>query len=488
MGLLASASRAVAALLLAAASSSGVAGEPPRSPHLAASNWPTFHRGPHAQASTPLPALAGGIGDVQTSANAPGGTSPWTVLGPVQADGWQPAWGSTRRGVVKHLLRGDTLRQVAFLPLPRRQLDFDWNLMVLADGKVLTTIKRDNALVLVGDAVQGCADCGLAVARRIELPFALGRMTGQFQVGYDGTLFVLMDGNRMAAVEMASGRVLDVASVGFGADDVSFHNAFPVDEAGRIYLASQAGVTALDWDGARLRPSWSAPYDFRGPGCADTGGGRFREILRVARGLPCTGTGTTPTLLGTQADGVVVLVDGHSPQNRLVAFWRGEIPAEWPGLPGLDRRVAGVLALPHSTPDGDGFTAENSPAAWGNAVFIAQWAGFSPDCDAPRGVQRVDWDPAAQALVLRWANPDVHFNGIPTVSAGSGVVLGSGIGDGCGYHYRALDIDTGRIVLDHPLGDTGDYLDQGNQHTIADDGSVLFAAKEGLVRVSPPRR
>jgi hypothetical protein len=411
---------------------------------------------------------------VQTSENARGGTSPWTVLGPVARDGRQAAWGSTRTGVVKHAFRGDRLDQLAYLELNRRAWDFDWNLMVLADGTALTTSRSENAFLIVGDRDRACMDCGIELKRRIAVPASVGQITIQFQIGFDGTLFSLLEDNRMAAIDLVSGTVRDVATIGLDADDVSFHNAFPADETGRVFLASQARMTALDWDGRRLRTAWSSAYDFRGPGCPRRATGRLREALRVMRGLPCTGTGTTPTLIGDPETGVVVLVDGHAPRNRLVAFWRDRIPADWTGIAGEDRRVAAILALPYSTPEGDGFTAENSPAAWGNAVFIAQWAGFRPACDAPRGVQRVDWMAEDRALVLRWANPEVHFNGVPTVAAGNRSVIGAGLGADCSYRYRALDID-------------GRFLDQGNQHAVADDGSVLYAAQEGLVRVAPPR-
>lgn len=138
----------------------------------------------------------------------------------------------------------------------------------------------------------------------------------------------------------------------------------------------------------------------RGPGCEGVSPLRTRreEILAVARGEPCTGTGTTPTLIGSPEGGVFVIVDGHAPKNNLVAFWRNEPPTDWQALPDpynpgafLDRRIAGLLPLPLSTPEGDGFTTQNSPAVFGYAAIIAQWAGFNPGFEAPKGVQRVDW-------------------------------------------------------------------------------------------------
>lgn len=467
-----------------------VRGEPPVNPALAESTWPIYHRNSYAQASGALPAL--GPQDrisAQFLPSAPGGTSPWTVLLPVYADGRQATIGSTRQGIVKHVIDGARMTQSSYLPLPRKRFGFDWNLAILRDGSIITTASQENAFYLVGDREANCPDCPLAVKRRIVVPREVGEITVQFTIAYDGTLIALLDKNRVAAISLATGAVLAVLHLPIASNDVSFHNAFPVDETGRIFLASQAAVTAIDWRDNTLRVAWSAPYDFRGPGCEGRNNmSRLREAIAVATGQKCTGTGTTPTLIGDAKNGVVVLVDGHAPQNRLVAFWRDEIPANAPGVPGLDRRVASVAALPYSTPEGAGFTAENSPAAVGSSIFVAQWAGFSPRCDAPRGVQRVDWLPDQQKLSLIWANPNAHFNGVPTASSTTGLVYGAGYaGSHCDFRYRGLDIATGEIRMDTTLADSRDFVDQGNQHTIAADGSILYATANGVVRLSKMR-
>jgi hypothetical protein len=459
--------------------------EPPVNPALADSSWPIFHRNSYAQASghfdtlTPRDRI-----DVQFASSAPGGASPWTVLLPPYSGSRQAAIGSTRLGVVKHVFDAQQFTRVSYLPLPRQRFNFDWNLAALRDGTIVTTVRQENGFYLIGDSAPDCADCPLVVKRKVVVPVEVGKITVQFTIAYDGTLLSLLEGNRLAAISLASGAVLSVVDLPIVTDDVSYHNAFPIDETGRLFLASQTALTAIDWRGGALRVAWSAPYDFRGPGCEGRrGGSALHEAIAVATGQKCTGTGTTPTLIGNAKDGVVVLVDGHAPQNRLVAFWRDEIPVSASALPGLDRRVASVLALPLSTPERGGFTAENSPAAIGNSIFVAQWAGFFPRCDAPRGVQRVDWVPTQSALALVWANPDAHFNGVPSASSLTNLVYGAGLGDGCEYRYRGLDIATGAIALDLPLPQSRDYLDQGNQHAIATDGSILYASASGLVRL-----
>jgi len=473
------------AILFAGASADAMAQTVPDNQFLADSTWPLFHRNGYAQASGDLESLRAGdrIG-FQRLDNPEGGTAPWTVFPAPYADGSQAVISNTQYGVVKWLIGGPGMEEISYLELPRGRWDFDWNVAAFANGEIAVTSISRNAIYLLKDESPDCPRCELVISRTIEVPRSVGRLTIHFTVSYDGHILILMEDNKIAAISPASGDVVAVHSLGEGGSGYSYHNAFASDETGRIFISSQQGVTALDWDGHFFRTAWEAAYDFRGPGCREPRrASRLRERLRTIRGRTCTGTGTTPTLIGTAENGLVVMTDGHSPQNNLVAFWRGDVPSDWQGIPGQDRRLAGRIALPLSTPEGEGHTAENSPSALGNAIFIAQWAGFNPDCTPPKGVQRVDWNPSARQLELVWANPDVHFNGIPTASSRTGVVYGMGRSNGCTYAYRGLDIDTGALRLDVPLGEDDGFTDQGNQQAIANDGSIVVGVRKGTLRL-----
>ena len=477
--------RILFSLMAACLSATAFGEEPPANPYLAESSWPLFHRNNYAQASgsfnAPEPQDAISF---QRIDNPEGGTSPWTVLDAPYSDGTQAAFSSTQQGVVKWLIDGKRFEQISYTPLPRGRWDFDWYVTVLRTGEIVTTNIDENALYLLRDERPDCPRCELIVDRVIKVPRSIGELTIHFSISYDGHIIILMEENKIAAISPKSGEVVAVGSLGAEQSAYSYHNAFAIDETNRIYVSSQQGVVALDWTGSSFALAWRANYDFRGPGCREPRrNSRLRERLRAVRGKNCTGTGTTATLIGEPDHGVVVMVDGHAPQNNLVAFWRGEIPGDWPGLPGQDRRLAGRIALPLSTPDGEGHTAENSPAVLGNSVFVAQWAGFNPDCTPPKGVQRIDWVPDARRFELVWANPDVHFNGIPTASSASGLVYGTGRGDGCTYHYRGLDLSNGALRFDIAMpGDDG-YTDQGNQQTVASDGSIIVGVRKGTLRI-----
>lgn len=463
-------------------------------PRLAASTWPVYHGDLGATASSRTRG-PGVVRQVQTvdaltarRLRRPW-VSPWALMAEPYADGSQAVITTPNDGVAKYLIHGDRFEAVDFLDLDRRDRDFDWGIVLLAGHLGVVTERKHNRFVVFGDARPGPRS-PLEVKARIPIDERrYGALTAHHSLAPSGHLIALTSADRLIAVDLRRGAVVASFDLPTGGG-FSYHNSFPIDERGRIFLSTQAQMIAVDWDGRRFQTAWTAAYDMRGPGCEGTppAQSRLRERLAVMRGRPCTGTGTTPTILGAR-DGVVVIVDGHAPRNNLVAFWQSAPPPGWRpverGGRRLDRQVAGVLALPYSTPQGDGFTAENSPAALGNGVVIAQWAGFRPARDAPRGVQRVDWNPRRRALELAWAAPDVHFNGVPTIACDRGRSCQTyGMGwDRDAYAYTSLDFETGAVTGRVRMAPDRAVLDQGNGHAVAEDGSIVYSGRYSVVRV-----
>jgi hypothetical protein len=474
------------------ASHAAPAEQAPSNPALGRGGWSVYHRNNYAQASSPGRGPEPGDGiDVQVL-RTPGDVSPWTVLSAARGDGAQLAWGSSRWGVWKALLDGPRFTLAAAMPLDRGRFDFDYGIVVLADDSVLVSVQKHNEFLQIAGARDDDLRSPLVVRRRWKVPEAVGRLSTHFSLAWDGRIVFLTREGRVGALDRDSGETTSF-ELRDEQGDFGTHNSFPLDESGGVYVASQQAVTRVDWNGREFKRRWLAPIDLRGPGCPRESRGRFREVLAVARGDTCTGSGTTPTLLGTPDSGVVVLVDGWSPANRMIALWRGEPPADWPGLPGHDRQIAAILPLPLSTPDGAGFSMENSPAAWCDGIVCAQWNGLSPSCDPVPGVQKLRWDAARRELTLAWSNAAVAINGVLTIAAGSRLVYGSGRsrnGTGnarndCQYRYRGLDWDSGHVMLDVPLGDDRRFTDQGNQNTLAADRSIVYGSTGGLVRIRP---
>lgn len=480
--------------------SASQAAGPPIHRHLAPSSWPIYHANTYATASVLSTAVADptafeAVDNLTHRRFMKGQVSPWTVLRPPGADGRQAILTTPVNGIAKYDIEDGHLKGADFLRLERKWTDFDWGLLLLADGSALVTEKMHNRFAVVGDRDNDPAS-PLDVRRRLPVDRErYGSLTSHFTMAFDGAVIALTDKPSLIAVRPQDGRVLaDLPMPGDGG--AVFHNSFPIDENGRAYLVGQRAMTAVDWDGRAFKTAWVAPYNMRGPGFegAREDRPRLAEAVAVARGLPGTGSGTTPTLIGPPKSGLAVVVDGHSPRNHLVAFWRGDIPENWAPLPDpgkagstLDRRVAGVLALPFCTPEGDGYSCENSPAALGHALIVAQWAGFAPGPRPPKGVQRVDWNPVERRLELVWTNPDVHLNGVPTIGRGpeSPCVFGMGR-EGADYVYSILDFRNGKRVRRIDLGPSDDVLDQGNSHVIAADGSIIYAGRGKLVRLYRP--
>ncbi len=463
---------------------------------LAETSWPIFHANTRATASSE----AVGPGEIRHVSSIPSQTarrlrrpyvSPWTVVGKPYADGSQPIYTTPNDGVAKYLLRGQELVAIDFLELDRRAVDFDWGILLLNNRLGVVTERRRNRFAVFGE-VDDSPESPVEVEFRIPIDARQhGKLTAHFTLAFDGTLIALTDSNRLIAVNLSSRQVVSAFDLPDNSG-TSFHNSFPIDDQGRVFLATQKSMLAIDWDGAQFQVAWQAPYDMRGPGCDETKEKqrRWREAMAVARGATCTGSGTTPTIVGDRESGVVIVVDGHAPNNNLVAFWQGVPPADWRPLSDanaasatLSAQIAGVLALPYSTPEGNGFTTENSPAARNNSIVVAQWAGFRPAESSPRGLQRVDWKPNARRLELVWANPNVHINGVPTIACQNDRdcrIYGMGRYHD-GYQYRAIDLTSGETTSSVNLGLDKAVLDQGNNHAIAASGELVYSGRERMV-------
>ena len=461
----------------------------PPNPALADSPWPIFHRTPYAQASTPLRGPEPGDPVAVQYLRTPNArVSPWSLLSEAYPDGSRAVWGATSTHVFKALLDGPAFEMVDDVRIDRTPLEVHWNAILLRGNRMLVPDRDQRRLLLYQDERPGDPRSPIRLVREIPVPESVPGKPSGLTVAFDGHVVFQTDAGHIVALSPDFERfaAADLRDFGFSEDDFSVHNAYSQDGLGGFCIVSAQAMTKLVWDGSRFSLGWRAPYDFRGPGCEGGSPGGVREVLRTFRGQPCTGSGTTPTLLGTDGDRLVVVVDGHQPQNHLVAFWRDGVPSDWAGLPGQDRRVAAVTALPFATPDGEGFTTENSPTAWGYDVAVAQWGGLTPDCSPPSGVQKLRWNPAARTLDVVWANGGLHINSVMTYSEGSGLVYGSGRDPAtCGYTFYGVDWQTGEVRLRVPMGEGGRFLDQGNQNTLSDDRSIVVGTEDGIVRLYP---
>ena len=230
-------------------------------------------------------------------------------------------------------------------------------------------------------------------------------------------------------------------------------NNLAIDEHGGIFVVSSGAMYRFDWTGSELSLAWRASYEAEGS----------TSPIRLG-----PGSGSTPSLMGTALDDdrFVVITDGQELMH-LVLMWADEIPADWQALPGKDPRIACEIPIRFGDADATSSVSEQSVLVRGHAAvvvnnlvsdptivdsfaalqnIITALESGQPD-KAPRGIERVDWDPEARSCASVWANPELSVpNGIPTMSSATGLIYAIGKRDGA-WGVEGIDFATGSSRL-----------------------------------------
>jgi len=349
---------------------------------------------------------------------------------------------------------------------------------------------RTNFVSFFGDSVEGDRSSSIELKKRIFLPPEAfcndDDVIAGMSLTYDGhlvfatelgNLFVIpadADPDDLGEVPVVSTNQNCATADPTDLEIVS--NSIAVDEAGGIYLLTSAAMYRFNWDGTTLKMAWRAAYD-----SAD-------DVPSPIRLGP--GSGSTPSLMGTQADDdhFVVITDGQALMN-LVLFWRDEVPADWePIAPGKDPRIACEIPVDFGTGATEAISEQSvavrgysaivvndlltnptinppsmSPLAAAAQNLVSALEGGIPE-KAPFGLERIDWDPETRTCSTVWDNPEISVpNGIPSISEASGLVYGAGQRDGQ-WGLEGLDFATGesRVWVEAGPGtcpmDSGDLL------------------------------
>jgi hypothetical protein len=363
-----------------------------------------------------------------------------------------------------------------------------------ADGRILFSEGR-NRLVAYGNAPPGGMEAPVARLGAFEIPAdqlsdPAERLYGLMLTYDNHVAFVTthgLVGVVGADLNPASARFLRLSGEGVS-------NSIAVDETGGVYVVTDHAMHRVQWTGERLSldpadGAWTAAYD--------TGGSQ--SDIRLGGG-----SGSTPTLMGGPGDPdqLVVITDGAQRMN-LVAFWRSAIPEDWAGLPGQDRRVAGVFPVTFGDPSRDSIQSEQSVLVSGYGAFVVNntlesTPAPTPTANvflsglpgvAPHGAERFEWDPEANAWRSVWARTDVSFpNTIPFMSAPSRMVYGVGARPDGDWTLLGLDWDTGATRIDFGLGRSIRWNTTYMPTTIFPDGAIVFGSAFGVVRIAPDGR
>ena len=327
---------------------------------------------------------------------------------------------------------------------------------------------RAQALEVYGDAVPGDRLSDIALLKRLVLPPAALCGDDDTIVGiamtYDGRVaFATSNGvvgiaprePDLLTAESLRVTNLNGSACGTDAELETISNSIAADEDDGLYVVTSDAQYRFDTGpasaGGTLPVVWRGEYELG----EDGGGARLGA-----------GSGSTPSLMGTDDgdDRFVVITDGQELMH-VTFFWRDEIPSDWqPIAPGKDRRIACEVPVTFGDPDAQESLSEQSVLVRGNATvvvnnelfFDAAFAPLPPELrpfsilsaqvpgNAPQGVERIDWDPATRTCGSVWANPDVSIpNGIPSMSAETGLFYGIGLKDGTTWGLQALDFETG---------------------------------------------
>jgi hypothetical protein len=448
--------------------------DPPANPFIAQSPWPIMHRNSFAQQSTCLQAPQAGDSLSVRFCRAPlGRISTWLYYTEKYANGKRAILGSSATHLFKAVDDSLGLRVIDSLRIDFNVLDYSWNHLLLRDRIWISYDYDDNGQVnkVFKLTDQDTTDLysPIIAIDTITLPASVQGKVSLLNVTQDGWIAFNTTGGTFGVIKPDFTQVITL-NLPLTAGEISYHNNFPVDADNSIFVVTTKKMIKLRWDNPNLSIEWTAPYDFVGNGPTAT----------LARG-----SGTTPTLVGwgNGNDKLVVVADGHSP-NNMVVFWRNEVPANWTPLAGQDARVAGIVNLTGFQNLDNGLqSVENSVCVNGYDMAVAQFNGFSYDCINAKGVIKCRWDTLTNTLSKVWNNTNVNFNNALTYSRQSNLVYGNGKETDCNNYFYGLDWNTGDVAIRKLLGPSDDFTDPGCNISINDDSTLVEPTGKGFIQI-----
>jgi len=240
-------------------------------------------------------------------------------------------------------------------------------------------------------------------------------------------------------------------------------NSFAVGEDGGVYIATIAALYRFDADATGAPAvSWREVYANSGihkPGQVDAG------------------TGTTPTLMGSQ---YVSITDNADPMD-VVVYRR-------------DRAFSGtrlVCSVPVFSAGAS--DTENSLIGTDRAMVVENNYGYTDPTvtengksTAP-GIWRVDIDPDGRGCHVVWCSNERSPTVVPKLSLANGLVYAytkDPTSDGSDpWYLTAIDFDTGRTVNKRLAGNGLGYNNNYAPISVGPDGSAYVGALGGLIEL-----
>ena len=486
--------------------------EPPVNPWLADSPWPMTHRNPYQQASSPLPGPDSSLLPGKFTYRFTGQLVNITMaVSSEYPDGGRVYWGSNA-GYVYKVMAGSDLEMIHKVSKPPLGRSFKPGNAVSGAYSLVDRDNRyytvfGNTVLVYGDKYPSDIRSPMYLMGTLTIPDeALTGGAGNdpivgLNMTWDGHVVIATKRGTVGIIsremELLSYRRLSQIE---GGEEIS--NSIAVDEKGGIYVVSRQKMHKLVWNGSNLSAdlisgAWTADYD---TGENQSGNGRLGS-----------GSGSTPTLMGTgDQDKFVVITDGNK-MTKLTLFWRDEIPEGWqPVAPGKDIRIAGEMTVDYGDPDRTSSASEQSVLVRGydavvvsndyrnvgaisgtgigdenvNAITSGIIAGISNwPLVRPWGVQKFRWNPELKKVEKVWSNLNISCpNGVPTMSSASNLFYCWGSRRG-GWTLEALNWDTGKQDFYRFIGFNPMYNSFYAALQIGENSSVASGALSGVMEL-----
>lgn len=443
---------------------------PPPNPFLIDSPFPFVHQNNYRQGYSDFPALLNyETVDIRTATTPNERVSPWLLLSETYPDGSRTIWGASSTHIWKAISDPNGLTIVSDYQIDFNPTDRSWSFVLLPNHEILTS--DDNKLLIFSEEDIDNPLSPIFLKEEILLPENIGQAV-KFNRLYDGNIMFAAEdglfGLLSNELELLDTFRLELApgETAFDQGETAFHNDYASDENGGVYIVTTERMIRLDASNDAFSQDWAVEMEFGGNGLQ--------------------GVGTTPTLLGTDDDRLVCVVNSQTPAE-MVVFWRDEIPADWDGISGLDLRVAAVVPLPGSSPVNSFFAAvENSPVAYGYELACGQYNGFTGQvCPTAKGLYKLKWDTASNTMDLQWSRSDINLNNVLMYSRPDNLIYGSGRENDCNFYYYGIDWDSGNTIKRFLMGEESFFDDPGDANIILDDQSIVFNTNERLVQIYP---
>lgn len=301
-------------------------------------------------------------------------------------------------------------------------------------------------------------DLGAWVPEGDFISFVLPDFTGRLWFATEGGVIGVLqpDTEQVATVSLDGERI---------------KNSMAIDETGGMFIASDHAMYRFDADNeGEPVITWREPYD-RGN--------------RTKTGQLGQGTGTTPTLMGTD---YVAIADNADPQMHVNVYRR-------------DKTLAGnrlVCSVPVFQPGQSAL--DSSLIATDRSIIVANDAGYRvsghPLLDFNKhdgrllgtmfpGLTRIDvGDSGCQTV---WTNNSIRAVAVPKLSVDNGLIyvysLEKGPGADDGFYFTVVDFHTGENVFERLVGQGPSFNAYSTVNLSQDGKAAYIGVLGGIVQI-----